>query len=235
MRAAIFYTPAPGSALARLAADWLGRDAFTGHAHPIDAGRAAIVAEPARYGFHATLKAPFRLAEDTDVVAVARHLETFCAERAGPTIGRLTLARLGPFFALVPAEPEPAVATLEADVLRGFEPFRAPLGAAEIAKRRPDRLTPRQLEHLHRWGYPFVLDAFRFHMTLTGPLHGDADADAVARHLRTRFADALDRPLPLDGLALFVEREPGAPFRVHTFQPFGLPPTPGRQVPSQRR
>ncbi len=223
MRLAVFYTPAPGDALARLAADWLGRDAFAGHARPADPARDPIVAEPARYGFHATLKAPFRLAVGAEVDAVAGRLETFCAERAGPTIRRLALAQLGSFFALVPADPEPGLASLEADVLRTFEPFRAPLDAAAIARRRPDRLTSRQLEHLHRWGYPFVLDAFRFHMTLTGPL-GEG-AESVRRDLEAHFTEALDRPLALDGLALFVEPEPGAPFHVHAYHPFASSPT----------
>ncbi len=224
MRAAIFYTPAPDGALARLAAGWLGRDAFTGAAASQDPSHRLLVAEPARYGFHATLKAPFRLAEGTALEGVARQLRSFCAGRAGPTIRRLTLAQLGPFFALVPADPEPGLATLEADALRSFEPYRAPLDAAAIARRRPDRLTPRQLEHLHRWGYPFVLDEFRFHMTLTGPLR--EGAAAVRRDLEAHFAEVLGRPLPLDGLALFVEPEPGAPFRVHAYHPFGLPPAP---------
>ena len=224
MRAAIFYTPAPGGALAELAAGWLGRDAFTGVAASQDAKRVPIVVEPARYGFHATLKAPFRLADGADLAAIAGRLRAFCAERAAPTILCLTLAQLGPFFALVPAEPEPALATLEADVLRAFEPYRAPLDAGEIARRRPDRLTPRQREHLHRWGYPFVLDAFRFHMTLTGPLR--EGQQAIRRDLEAHFADVLGRPLPLDGLALFVEPEPGASFRVHAYHPFGLPSVP---------
>ena len=225
MRAAVFYAPAPGSTLADLAAGWLGRDAFTGHAtRPADPTRDAIVAEPARYGCHATLKAPFRLVEGADLAGVARRLRDVCAERTAPTIRRLTLAQLGPFFALVPAEPEPALATLEADVLRTFEPYRAPLDASEIARRRPDRLTLRQLEHLHRWGYPFVLDEFRFHVTLTGALR--EGQEAVRRDLEARFADVLGRPLPLDGLALFVEPEPGAPFHVHAYHPFGLPSVP---------
>ena len=224
MRAAVFFTPAPDSELARLAAAWLGRDAFGGHVarfeHP---DRAALVAEPARYGFHATLRAPFELADGVDLDAVARRLTLFCAERPAPVIHRLILAQLDAFLALVPSDTEPNLAELEADVLTAFEPLRAPLDAAGIAKRRPDRLSQRQAEHLHSWGYPYVLDKFRFHMTLTGPL--PEGADDVRRELNEHFADVLGRPLPLDGLALFVESTPGASFYVHTFQPFGLPPT----------
>ena len=220
MRAAVYFTPALGSELARLAAAWLGRDAFTGQTtRAADPERDSWVAEPARYGFHATLKAPFRLADGIDVEAVAARLGTFCADRPRPTVGRLVLARLGAFFALVPADVEPTLADLEADILHAFEPFRAPLGAAEIETRRPERLTERQRRSLHRWGYPFVLDEFRFHMTVTGPV--PEREDHVARALENHFAAVLGRPLALDGLGLFVEPEPGAPFHVHAFHPFG--------------
>ena len=121
----------------------------------------------------------------------------------------------------MPAEPEPALQALEGEVLAAFEPYRAPLTDDEIARRRPERLSPRQREQLERWGYPFVREEFRFHMTLTGPVPGPADDWRAA--LETRFAPLLGRPLPVDGLGLFVEAAPGAPFRVHSFHPFRAP------------
>ena len=221
MRAAIFFTPAPDTTLGHLASAWLGRDAFAPNQTCRADGPRPLVADPARYGFHATLKAPFRLTEGLGLDVVARELELFCAERPRPTIRCLTVARVDAFFALVPATSEPAIAELEADVLRAFEPYRAPLDAAEIARRRPDRLSPQQLDHLYRWGYPFVLDEFSFHMTLTGPL---ADgAEEVRKQIDDHFADVLGRPIALDGLGLFVEPVPEAPFYVHAFHRFGSP------------
>ena len=220
MRAAVYYTPAPDGALARLAAAWLGRDAFTGTpSRPADAARDPLVAEPARYGFHATLRAPFRPKPEVDLATLTDRLGALCAGRDAPVIGRLVLARLGDFFALVPAVPEPGIAALEAEVLEVFEPYRAPLAPDEVARRRPERLSERQCRSLDRWGYPFVRDDFRFHMTLTGPVPGPAEA--LRADLARHFAAVLDRPLPLDGLGLFVEPAPGAPFRVHSFHPFG--------------
>lgn len=223
MRVAVYATPAPGSALARLASLWLGRDAFSGRpTRPADPARDPLVAEAARYGFHATLRAPFRPTPEADLGALSDRLAALCTGRPAPVIGRLVLGRLGDFFALVPAAPAPALHALEGDVLAAFEPFRAPLTADELSRRRPERLSPRQRHHLDAWGYPFVRDEFRFHMTLTGPVPGPADdlRDALESH----FAAILDGPLPLDGLGLFVEPEPGAPFRVHGFHPFGPPP-----------
>ena len=218
MRAAVYATPASGSELARLASLWLGRDAFTGAAtRPPDPVRDPVVAEPARYGFHATLRAPFRPKIGLDVLS--DRLAAFCDTRAAPVIRSLTLDRLGSFLALVPGEREPALHALEAEVLDAFEPFRAPLNADEVARRRPDRLSERQREHLEHWGYPFVLEEYRFHMTLTGSLPGPSDA--IHRELEQHFGSVLGRPLVVDGLGLFVEFAPGEPFRVHAFHPFG--------------
>ncbi len=221
MRVAVYYTPAPGSALNHLASTWLGRDAFSGRTRQIDPARGALVAEAARYGFHATLRAPFRPTPVSTLGSLSDRLAAFSTGQAAPVIGRLVLGRLGDFFALVPAAPEPALHALEGHVLDAFEPFRRPLTADERARRRPERLSPRQRDHLDAWGYPFVRDEFRFHMTLTGPVPGPADdlRDGLAAH----FAAVLDRPLPLDGLGLFVEPGPGAPFRVESFHPFGPP------------
>ena len=46
---------------------------------------------------------------------------------------------------------------------------------------------------------------------------GAAAADRVqlSARLAERFAPVLGRALPVDGLALFIEDEAGAPFRVH--------------------
>lgn len=225
MRAAVYAAPAPHSPLGRLAADWLGRDAFTGEAtRAPDPARDPLVADAARYGFHATLRAPFRPGPGVDLATLGDRLARVCADRPAPVIRSLTLGRLGAFFALVPHEPEPAILALEGAVLDGFEPFRAPLTEAEVARRDPGRLSARQQDHLDAWGYPFVRDEFRFHMTLTGPVSGPAEE--IRDALDTHFAPVLGRPLPLDGLGLFVEPEPGAPFRVHAFHAFQPSATP---------
>lgn len=220
MRAAIYFTPKAEALATSLAASWLGRDAFTGESTPpVDKGRASITASPARYGFHATMKAPFRLADGATPEEIDRRLAEFCATEAGTEIGKLVLRRLGSFLALVPADEEPDLDRLCAAAVRGFEPFRAPLTEAEIARRDPEALSERQRRHLTEWGYPYVFEDFRFHMTLTGRLAPN-EAEAVEDELRQRFAPVLDRPLPIDGLALFVEPEPGAPFRVHSRHSF---------------
>jgi putative phosphonate metabolism protein len=220
LRAAIYFTPPAGAPLARAAAEWLGRDAFLGtatrSAHPaID----PLVVEPARYGFHATMRAPFTLAEGIDLTDLDERLARFAASRQVVRLPAIRLAQLGRFFALVPAGPSAGLADLEADTVRTFEPFRRPSTAAEIAKRRPQDLSERQRGHLEAFGYPYVFEDFRFHMTLTGPVDA-AQTEGVHALLTERFAAFDGAALSVDGLALFIEPAPGQPFRVHSLHSF---------------
>ncbi|MDN2565907.1 DUF1045 domain-containing protein [Aquibium sp. A9E412] len=226
MRYAIYYTPDRTDPLTRVAARWLGRDAFTGEAlapqavGPLSAAEIAYhTAPPRRYGFHATLKAPFRLAEGTGEAELLAALDEFAAGRE-PFAVPLVVGRLAGFHALVPREPAPALADLAAAVVCGFERFRAPLTPAEIARRNPDGLSGEELKNLHKWGYPHVFEAFRFHMTLTGRVDA-AESRRVRSALESRFGPVLAAPQPIASIALFVEPEPGAPFRVRAFRRLG--------------
>lgn len=223
MRAAIYFTPPADAPLTRAAAEWLGRCPF-GDESVLESGAGAdpLVEAAARYGFHATLKAPFRLAEGTDLAELGASLENFCATRRAVTIPRLMIGELGAFFAFVPEAAPPGLAELERAVVTNFEPFRAPLSSAELARRGPERLGERQRHNLERWGYPHVLDDFRFHMTLTGPVEPER-RQFVRKRLERHFQAFDRRPLTIDRLAVFIEPEPGAAFRVHSIHSFGRP------------
>lgn len=222
MRTAIYYAPPPDHPLAIAAASWLGRDAYNGAG--IDRGPVsgfdparldALTAEPRRYGFHATLKPPFRFAAGRDIAGLRRELAAFCRDHAPVLIPALRLERLGSFFALTPGEALPPLLALAEAAVRDFDGFRAPPTGEEIARRNPERLTSRQREHLAAWGYPYVFDEFRFHMTLTGAVP-DARRDAVDAVLRARFADFIGQPLSVDTICLFVEPDPPGDFVVDT-------------------
>jgi putative phosphonate metabolism protein len=225
LRYALYFAPCADAPLSQTAAAWLGRDAFTGIAHRRTAETDfpaeeldALTADPRRYGFHATLKAPFHLAGGVSEADLLAEFAAFAAKTASFEVPSVIVGQLGPFFALVPERQHAPLQTFAASVVEAFEPFRAPLSQADIERRKPDSLPPRQRESLMHWGYPYVFDEFRFHMTLTGPV-SDAQSPAMANVLNLRFAEFNGRPLRIDGLALFVEPERGAPFLVHSWLP----------------
>ena len=214
MRYAIYYTPSLQHPLAHAAMTWLGRNGFDDKVVPTYHGFEDLVAAPRKYGFHGTLKAPFRLAEGHNEAELLAQFQDFAARQKSFTLPALTLARLGPFFALVPSASNQDLQKLCDDCVTHFEPFRAPLSEADIARRKPETLTSKQCAHLMAWGYPYVFDEFRFHLTLTGQVP-QTRASNVEAALHAHFAEFIDQSLAIDMLALFVEPEAGAPFKVH--------------------
>jgi putative phosphonate metabolism protein len=241
-RFAIYAAPGVRSAdpagvlLRQRAEQWLGRsvssDPVTPGA-PVGWTRAAIEAMTAnarRYGFHATLKPPFRLAEGRTPEELDAAVARFAAGRASTVIPRLRLARLGGFFALVPGTEAPGLTALADEVVTAFDDFRAPATEAELARRNQASLTPRQRELLGTWGYPYVLDEFQFHLTLTDRIPQQR-RPAVERVLGDWFAELLGADVPVDALAVFAEAEPGAPFELHGVH--HLQPAPARRGPAE--
>ncbi|ADZ68857.1 DUF1045 domain-containing protein [Polymorphum gilvum] len=221
MRYALYYTAPHDDGLTRSGAAWLGRDAVSGVAlplppiHGLTADRVAeLTAEPRRYGFHATLKPPFALAEGSTEAQLRQAFASFAARTAPFEIPGLAVSRLGSFLALTPVASAPALDALAAGCVRAFEPFRAPLSDADIARRRASGLSPRQDDYLRAWGYPYVFEDFRFHMTLSGRLEDPGEAAVLHVAADRHFAALTGRPRTIDSLGLFVEPERGAPFRV---------------------
>ncbi|MCY0153893.1 DUF1045 domain-containing protein [Hoeflea alexandrii] len=131
------------------------------------------------------------------------------------------MARLEGFLALVPAGPAPALNAFANSVVEAFEPLRAPLTDREIERRNPVSLSSEELRNLMRWGYPYVFDRFRFHMTLTTRLAGP-QITRVEAAASAHFASVLAGPVAVRELALFVEPEPGAPFVIRRRTPLAL-------------
>jgi len=225
-RYAIYYAPRPDSALGRFGTSWLGRDVDSGQpvCRPSVAGfssddLAACITEPQRYGFHATLKAPFRLAADKSEYQLIERLKAFSESYRPFTIPTLVLADLAGFLALIPSQHAPALNALAAASVQGFDDFRAPPTAPELERRQPARLSERQREFLSLWGYPYVMDEYRFHMTLTDKLDDGRRAKLMAV-LAPLVAPLIGTPPAIDGITLFVQPEPNAPFMVAERFPF---------------
>lgn len=218
-RYAVYFAPARDSAWWRFGAYWFGRDEVSGAALAQAAGPQAsgtdlrrITAEPRRYGFHATLKAPFRLRDDVDERALLGRVAALVRG-----IKRVPLAPLVPvwmdgFVALVPAHPIPALNVLAEACVTGLDDLRAPPGADDIARRRPEQMDARGRQLFERFGYPLVLERFKFHMTLTGRVD-IAQAGLVVAQVSHPIARLnVDEPPVLDRLCVFVEPDPGAHF-----------------------
>jgi ribose 1,5-bisphosphokinase len=205
LRYAVYYMPAPHSPWARFGAEWFAR------AHP-------ALRHPRRYGFHATLKAPFRLRSGVTPEQLRAAVEELARAQGAFRIPKLKIERLDDFLALVPAQEEPRLAALEAQCVRGLDALRAPLNALELERRRREPLTRQQEALLARWGYPHVLEEFRFHLSLTGPLHG-APAPEVP--------ELPSEPMCIDALTVLEEPAADAQFRVVHRAPF---PRRGRLV-----
>ena len=211
-RFALYYLPASGSPLARFATAWLGRGTAPGRLAGIDAAwQRRLTAAPALYGLHATLKPPFRLAPGRNRAGLERAVRTLAAALPAFPAPPLRLAGLGGFLALVPQRPSPALARLAAVCVAGLDGFRAPPLPEDVARHRVG-LDARQEALLTRWGYPYVMDAFRFHVTLTCRL-GEAERAAARAALAPHVAPLCGRPWAMTEIALMRQAALGAPFR----------------------
>jgi hypothetical protein len=223
-RLAVYLAPELDEPLWDFGSSWLGYDAAREESRPhptIPELPADLLheatADPRLYGLHITVKAPFRLSEKATAEGVEDAMDALASRHApfGPFELVLEARKTGAgnlFLCLVPRDTQPALHALEADAVLALDRFRAPLTSAEIARRNPDRLPARERRYLDQHGYPYVLDAFRPHLSLTGPIPADSP-------LRTVLAEQLSaRPelmrLACRSIALFEQPEPGARFRV---------------------
>lgn len=225
-RYAIYYAPKPGSPLAEFGAGWLGRDCATGEERPrpeipgVSEERFAAITRSARdYGFHATLKAPFHLKPERSLAELEAAVQAFAAARA-PLIVHLGLRSLGGFLALMTSPPDSRVTALAADVVRDLDGLRALPSDAELARRREADLSAQQEALLQRWGYPYVMGEFRFHMTLSSRLPDGPERDAIVAALEPRTAAVTRDPVAIDAIALFVQERKGGPFVMVRRFPF---------------
>jgi putative phosphonate metabolism protein len=219
-RYAIYYASAPGSDLDRFGAHLLGYDAFNGEDLPFPNGVTEwvpdwrdLTRDPRKYGFHATLKAPMSLARGKTEPGLFAACEAFAATPRPIPVIRPVVNAISGFIAVVPAEPSAELERLAADCTREFDSFRAPLTPEDRTRRNPAALTPRQCEHLDRWGYPYVMEDFRFHMTLTGRLDAERREPLLAM-LRDRFAAIGLETLSIDRIAVFRQDNGDSRFRV---------------------
>lgn len=233
-RYAVYFAPPADSPFWRFGCNWLGRDSETEapQVRPeLDGDAAAdwdpqaldaITASPSRYGFHATLKPPFRLLAGQSLETLEAAAVAFAAAQTSFICPNVAPAALGRFIAFRLAEPLPEMHALAAAAVKAFEPFRGLQTPDELAKRRAAGLSDYQEAMLVRWGYPYVMAEFRFHMTLTSAIADDAVRNRLAENLAVMAAaSGATGPMRVDGVALYEQQSAGAPFRLIRRLPFG--------------
>ncbi len=217
-RYAIYFAPPADAVWTKFATNWLGWDMERGVevSHPVvdDIDVAAVTEVPRKYGLHATMKPPFRLRKGQSLPALQDACAALAASRSPVTLDGLEVARLGRFLALRPKGDTGALNTLAAACVQELDGFRAPASDADLARRRAAGLTPEQDQNLVQWGYPYVLDAFHFHITLSGKLNKPTLA-TVRNGLERELSPLLPTPFRINDLALMGEAEDG---RFHLIQ-----------------
>jgi len=218
-RYAVYFAPPPDNPWWHIGSQWLGRCAAGGALKPMppingiseEAFRQATAA-PRRYGWHATLKAPFTLASGTDADQLQAALRTIAASTRSFEMPPMKVALLDDFLAIVPQPLSEAANALAARCVTELHPWAAPLSATELQRRRLAPLSPAQDALLERWGYPFVLDEFQLHCSLTGSLKhmNSQQVQNLQQAAQVWFANL--PPCNFESLALFAEPTRGADF-----------------------
>ena len=209
-RYAIYWTPPDESAIAAFGARWFnGFDTF---GLPPRLVRRATEA-PAHYRLHATLKAPFRLRDELPPEALSEALDAFCAKRRAPFAGSLMLASQQRYLALMLRDREVAVDWLAAECVTHFDRFRAALNEEDLTRREIAKMSAQEKIFLAEFGYPYVLSAFRFHISLAGPLTRIELAE-VAKALAPPLAPFIGEPFRIEDLTLVGEPKDGGVFET---------------------
>jgi hypothetical protein len=222
-RYAIYFVPAAHSRLYRYGSSILGYDCYTGNAadFPDESASGAVnwnelTSEPRRYGFHATLKAPFHLLPSHGEARLANAGQNFA--RLGHAVHSFTptVRIVSGFYAVVPRQPVAAIDALAASCTTIFDAYRAPMTPQERARRIALKLNDEQIRNLDRWGNPYVLSQYQFHMTLTGKVAPGRRRAILAILQNSLHRMGVERTVAVDRLALVKQETPDAAFRVVT-------------------
>jgi len=219
-RYAIYYAPRPGSALHDFGRSWLGHDPDRGprikalrpEGLTVEAQSRAIK-EPQRYGFHGTLKPPFRLIPGKSEAELFDFAAQFARTQRRILLPPFHLAAMKSFIAMVPSKPVPLLDRLAADCVEAFDVFRPPTTPDERRRRlrKADGLTKRQRAYILEWGYPYVLEEFRFHLTLSSDLPADEQMRAF-KTLSPLVEPLRSAPREVNELCLFIQNNSRARF-----------------------
>ncbi len=217
-RYAIYFAPAQHTALWRIGCTWLGRDARTDTPieQPTVPGLSservrALTASARLYGWHATLKPPFVLADGKNAQMLIAAAQGLAARIDAFALPPLAVDTLSGFIALRAEAENDELRRLCDTCVTQLDPFRRPAPPEELENRRAAGLSARQDALLARFGYPYVMEEWRFHMTLTERVVGP-ERGLLLSFLTRLFESALSQTIPCDAISLFGQAHASDPF-----------------------
>jgi len=165
-------------------------------------------AKPAHYGFHATIKAPFEMAEGKTKEQLFDDLESFCQSKSPLKLPGMAPSSREGFNSLTITDQSPELTELVFDCVKTFEPYRAPIKTADIERRNPETLSAKKLSYLREFGYPTVGDEFWFHMTLSS----QTSDNAFGTWLSDTYSKLVPEAPMFDRLCVFYQPDRQTPF-----------------------
>lgn len=227
-RYAICYAPEKNSPLNSFGQTWLGRDVRTGNRidQPEVEGVYSqelrnIVSPAAFYGFHGTLKPPFYLPVPELEEKLISDIQAFAASEKSFHLPRLTVARIGRILVLEPERSSDPINRLAERCVRHFDSYRRSSSCEDSDDRASSRLSSTQQENIIKWGNPYVMDEFKFHLSLTGPILDIHLSDHLMRVIQRQIA-ALDlNSIEVASICLFFQADKNQPFLLHSRYKFG--------------
>jgi len=222
-RFAIYYAPEKESDLYQLGKEWLARGLRSNLQLELPKIQGLSVAQildvirpAARYGFHGTLKPPFELISTDQQDDLINDLETFVSTEKPFSLPPLKLKQIGHFLALTPVGDTSNLNHLATRIVRFFDSYRRPETEAKMNQRRRSGLTSLQELYLTTWGYPYVMDEFKFHLTLTGPLKDKYSQRIILKELSKRVSQLSLEEIRINNICLFIQDGKNEPFNLHS-------------------
>ena len=231
-RYAVYFVPPHDSALAAFGRSWLGYDIETGEPveHSAFKGIAptrlkALTSGPRPYGFHGTIKPPFELAPTVSLDGLLTATRICAASSTPADIPPLEVVTIGKFVALSPIKSSLKLEGLATNFVRALEGFRRHQTDKEMARYRQNKLTVHQEQMVDHWGYPFVLEEFRFHMTLSDRIDDEDERADVLAAAHAACEDLLGQSVPVKEVAVCMQPSARDAMRVIQRIPLGRNPS----------
>ena len=211
-RYAIYYAPIENPELDLFGKCWLGWDPYKGEeTTKSDLSKltsfkkfSSLVLTPKQYGFHGTIKAPFRLKNEYTYNDLENKVREISKQIQSFHLDKLVIKKLGNFIALTPSK-NLKVNDVSNKFVEGLDFLRDDLSEDEIKKRNPHKLSFNQKKKLFKWGYPYVFNEFKFHLTLTGKLRIE-EIDNVYKYLQTILKSVNLRKIHFKSICIFGQK-----------------------------